>query len=75
MATPVPEILPAYLSLFRPHFTKPSFTFFGSYIPSLLPGGGRKTMGRVAHTCFRVDRHLAGRERFLSRNRWDTPAL
>ena len=36
MATPIPEILPAYLSLFRPHFTEPSFTFFGSYILSLF---------------------------------------
>ena len=75
MATLVPEILLAYLSLFRPHFTKPSFTFFSSYILSLLLSGGRKTMSRVAHTCFWVDRHLASWERFLSQNRWDTTAL
>jgi len=75
MATPIPEILPAYLSLFRPHFTEPSFTFFSSYILSLLLSGGRKTMSRVAHTCFWVDRHLASWERFLSQNRRDTTAL
>ena len=75
MATLVPEILLAYLSLFRPHFTKPSFTFFCSYVLSLLLSGGRKTMSRVAHTCFWVDRHLASWERFLSQNRWDTTAL
>ena len=36
MAALVPEILFGYLLLFRPHFTKPSFTFFGSYILSLF---------------------------------------
>jgi len=58
MAVLVPALLWSYLSLFRPHFTKPSFVFFSSYILSLLLSGGRKTMTRVARTCFWVDRHL-----------------
>lgn len=57
MATLVPEILFGYLSLFRPHFNKPSFVFFSGYILSLLLTGGRKTMSHVAQTCFWVDRH------------------
>jgi len=75
MAALVPEILFAYLLFFRPHFNKPSFVFFSSYILSLLLTGGRKTMSRVARTCFWVDRHLASWERFLSENRWDPSAL
>ena len=46
MAALVPEILFGYLLLFRPHFTKPSFTFFSGYILSLLLTSGRKTMSR-----------------------------
>ena len=75
MTVLVPEILFAYLLLFRQHFTKPSFTFFSSYILSLLMTGGRKTMNRLARTCFWVDRHLASWERFLAENRWDPTAL
>lgn len=75
MAALVPEILFAYLLLFRLHFNKPSFVFFSGYILSLLLTSGRKTMSRVAHTCFWVDRHLASWERFLSQNRWDPTAL
>ena len=75
MAALVPEILFGYLLLFRPHFTKPSFAFFSGYILSLLLTSGRKTMSRVAHTCFWVDRHLASWERFLSENRWDPTAV
>jgi len=75
MAALVPEILFGYLLLFRPHFTKPSFAFFSGYILSLLLTGGRKTMSRVARTCFWVDRHLASWERFLAENRWDPTAL
>jgi hypothetical protein len=71
----VPEILYNYLLLFRPHFTKPSFAYFSGYILSLLLTGGRKTMSRVAHTCFFVDRHLASWERFLAEHRWDPLAL
>ncbi|RLC83871.1 MAG: hypothetical protein DRI79_13535 [Chloroflexi bacterium] len=75
MAALVPEILFAYLLLFRPHFNKPSFVFFSGYILSLLLTSGRKTMSRVAHTCFWVERHLASWERFLAENRWDPTAL
>lgn len=75
MAALVPEILFGYLLLFRPHFNKPSFIFFSGYILSLLLTSGRKTMSRVARTCFWVDRHLASWERFLSQNRWDPTAL
>ncbi len=75
MAALVPAILSGYLSLFRPHFNKPSFVFFSGYILSLLLTSGRKTMSRVAQTCFWVDRHLASWERFLAENRWDPTAL
>lgn len=71
----VPEILSSYLMLFRPHFNKPSFVYFSSYIISLLLTGGRKTMSRVAHTCFFVDRHLVSWERFLAENAWDPTAV
>lgn len=75
MTALVPETLYAYLWLFRPHFNKPSFVFFSGYMLSLLLTGGRKTMSRVAETCFWVDRHLASWERFLAENRWDPMAL
>lgn len=75
MAWLVPEILYSYLLLFRSHFTKPSFVYFSGYILSLLLTGGRKTMSRVANTCFFVDRHLASWERFLAENRWDPIAI
>lgn len=75
MAELVPEIVSSYLMLFRPHFNKPSFVYFSGYILSLLLTGGRKTMSRVAHTCFFVDRHLASWERFLAENAWDPTAL
>jgi hypothetical protein len=75
MAGLVPEILYSYLMLFRPHFNKPSFVYFSGYIVSLLLTGGRKTMSRVAQTCFCVDRHLASWERFLAENAWDPTAL
>ena len=75
MAWLVPEILHSYLLLFRPHFTKPSFVYFNGYILSLLLTGGRKTMSRVANTCFFVDHHLASWERFLAENRWDPIAI
>ena len=75
MAALVPAILSGYLSLFKPHFNKPSFVFFSGYILSLLLTRGRKTMSRVAQTCFWVDRHLASWERFLAENRWDPTAL
>ena len=68
MAELVPEILYSYLMLFRPHFNKPSFVYFSGYMVSLLLTGGRKTMSRVAHTCFFVDCHLASWERFLAEN-------
>jgi hypothetical protein len=75
MALLVPEILHSYLLLFRPHFTKPSFVYFSGYILSLLLTGGRKTMSRVANTCFFVDRHLASWERFLAKNQWNPTAV
>ncbi len=75
MATLVPVLLFGYLSLFKPHFNKPSFVFFCGYVLSLLLTGGRKTMSRVAQTCFWVDRHLASWERFLAENRWDLTAV
>jgi len=75
MAELVPEILYSYLVLFKPHFNKPSFIYFSGYMVSLLLTGGRKTMSRVAHTCFFVDRHLASWERFLAENAWDPTAL
>lgn len=75
MAWLIPEILSSYLLLFRPHFNKPSFVYFSGYIVSLLLTGGRKTMSRVAQTCFFVDRHLASWERFLAENAWDPTAL
>jgi hypothetical protein len=75
MALLIPEILTNYLLLFRPHFNKPSFSYFSGYILSLLLTNGRKTMSRVAHTCFFVDRHLASWERFLAENRWDPTAV
>jgi len=67
----VPAILVNYVSLFASHFTKPSFAYFGGYLLSLLITRGRKTMSRVSHTCFFVDRHLSSWERFLSENHWD----
>lgn len=75
MTVLVPEILSSYLLLFRAHFTKPSFVYFSGYILSLLLTGGRKTMSRVAHTCFFVDRHLVSWERFLAENSWDPLAV
>ena len=75
MAALVPAVLFSYLTLFRPHFTKPSFAYFSGYIVSLLLTGGRKTMNCVADTCFWVDRHLASWERFLAENRWDPIAI
>ena len=75
MAALVPAVLCSYLMLFRPHFTNPSFVYFSGYILSLLLTGGRKTMSRVANTCFWVDRHLASWERFLAENRWDPTAV
>jgi hypothetical protein len=75
MAWLIPETLHNYLQLFRPHFTKPSFIYFNGYILSLLLTGGRKTMSRVANTCFFVERHLASWERFLAENQWDPWAV
>lgn len=75
MATLVPVVLFSYLTLFRPHFTKPSFAYFSGYILGLLFTSGHKTMSRVANTCFWVDRHLASWERFLAENRWDPGAV
>ena len=75
MALLIPEILSNYLLLFSPHFNKPSFIYFSGYILSLLLTNGRKTMSRVAHTCFFVDRHLSSWERFLAENRWNPTAL
>jgi hypothetical protein len=75
MAWLIPETLHSYLLLFRPHFTKPSFVYFSGYVLSLLLTGGRKTMSRVANTCFFVERHLASWERFLAENRWDPLAV
>lgn len=75
MATLIPETLFVYLLLFRVHFNKPSFVFFSGYILSLLLTGGRKTMSRVAQTCFWVERHLTSWERFLAENRWDSTAV
>lgn len=75
MAAFVPEILWTYLLLFRSHFTKPSFKYFSGYILSLLLTSGRKTMSRVAHTCFFVERHLASWERFMAENKWDLDAV
>lgn len=75
MAELIPDILLAYVTLFQSHFTKPSFTYFGGYILSLLITRGRKTMSRVANTCFFVDRHLSSWERFLSENKWDLNAV
>ena len=75
MAALIPGVLYCYLSLFSPHFNKPSFVFFSGYILSLLLTSGRKTMSRVAHTCFWVERHLASWERFLAENRWDPTAV
>lgn len=75
MAALVPVVLFSYLTLFRPHFTKPSFVYFSGYILSLLLTGGRKTMNRVANTCFWVDRHLSSWERFLAEYRWDPTAI
>lgn len=75
MAWLIPETLHSYLLLFRPHFTKPSFVYFSGYILSLLLTGGRKTMSRIANTCFFVDRHLASWERFLAENQWEPLAV
>jgi hypothetical protein len=75
LAALVPAVLFRYLTLFRPHFTRPSFVYFSGYILSLLLSGGRKTMSRVANTCFFVERHLASWERFLAENRWDPMAV
>jgi len=75
MESLVPAVLFTYLTLFKPHFTRPGFLYFSGYILSLLLTGGRKTMSRVAQTCFWVDRHLAGWERFLAEYRWDPAAL
>lgn len=75
LATLVPEIFYNYLLLFQPHFNKPSFVYFSGYILSLLLTSGRKTMSRVAQTCFFVDRHLGSWERFLAENAWDPVAL
>lgn len=75
MARLIPEILDSYLRLFRGHFTKPGFVYFSGYVLSLFLTGGRKTMSRVANTCFFVDRHLASWERFLAENRWDPIAV
>jgi len=75
MASLVPVVLFSYLTLFRPHFTKPSFVYFSGYILSLLLTGGRKTMNRVANTCFWVDRHLSSWERFLAEYRWDPTTI
>lgn len=75
MAALVPAVLFHYLMLFRPHFTKPSFSYFSGYILSLLITGGRKTMNRVANTCFWVERHLSSWERFLGEYRWDPTAV
>ncbi len=75
MAWLIPETLHSYLLLFRPHFTKPSFVYFSGYVLSLLLTGGRKTMSRVANTCFFVERHLASWERFLAEDRWDPIAV
>jgi len=75
MESLVPAVLFTYLTLFKPHFTKPSFVYFSGYILSILITGGRKTMNHVAHTCFWVDRHLSSWERFLAEYRWDPTAL
>lgn len=75
MAALVPVLLTEYLALFRAHFTKPSFSYFSGYIVSLFLTSGRKTMSRVAHTCFFVERHLASWERFLAEYKWDLNAV
>jgi hypothetical protein len=75
MKSYVPAILLSYVMLFVPHFTKPSWAYFGGYLLSLLITRGRKTMSRVADTCFFIDRHLSSWERFLSENKWDLSAV
>jgi len=75
MESLVPAVLFNYLVLFKPHFTQPSFIYFSGYILGLLLTNGRKTMSRVARTCFWVDRHLASWERFLAENQWDPTAV
>jgi len=75
MAALVPAALSSYLLLFQPHFSKPSFVYFSGYILSLLLTGGRKTVRRIAHTCFWVDRSLSSWERFLAEYRWDPVAV
>jgi hypothetical protein len=71
----VPQIVMSYTELFASHFTQPSFKYFSSYLVSLFITRGRKTMSRVAHTCFFIERHLSSWERFLSQNKWDLNAV
>lgn len=75
MATYVPMILINYVQLFAPHFTTPSFKYFGGYILGLLITRGRKTISGIANTCFFIDRHLSSWERFLAHNKWDLNAV
>lgn len=75
MTALVPALLLEYLAVFRTHFTKPSYSYFSGYIVSLLLTSGRKTMSRVAHTCFFVERHLSSWERFLAEYKWDLNAV
>lgn len=43
MESYVPAILFSYVTLFAPHFTKPSFAYLGGYLLGLLITRGRKT--------------------------------
>lgn len=66
-----PEILVAYLVVFRQAFYRPGWYYFQGFIWALLVSDGRKCVTRIARSCFFIDRSLASWERFLAEQHWD----
>jgi hypothetical protein len=66
-----PEMLIAYLVVFRPVFHQAGWRYFQGFIWAMLLSGGRKCVSQIARSCFFLDRSLSSWERFLSEQQWD----
>jgi hypothetical protein len=71
MDTFFPDILLTYLTLFRQHFSMPSYGYFMAYVWAMMMTESRKTVTNIAHACFFLDKHISDFERFLSQYVWD----
>jgi hypothetical protein len=71
MDTFFPDILLTYLTMFRQHFSKPSYDYFMAYVWAMMITESRKTITNIAHACFFLDKHISDFERFLSQYVWN----